>query len=158
MALGDLIIIITFGPVTVLFAYISQIGSYAPSNDFLYDLYLKPLLYAIPLALNTEAILHSNNARDLNDDKKAGIVTVAIFLGFTGSYLLYVVLIFAPYLMFLVMALKESLIYLLPFATIKMAFDLEKDFRYNKLALLPMKTAKLNLIFGLLYVVSTFLV
>jgi 1,4-dihydroxy-2-naphthoate octaprenyltransferase len=26
MALGDLIIIITFGPVTVLFAYIAQIG------------------------------------------------------------------------------------------------------------------------------------
>jgi 1,4-dihydroxy-2-naphthoate octaprenyltransferase len=155
MALGDLIIIITFGPVTVLFAYISQIGSSSGSETYLYDLYLKPLIYALPLALNTEAILHSNNARDLNDDKKSGIVTLAIYLGFTGSYLLYVLLIFVPYLMFLVMALKkEMLIYLLPLATIKMAFDLEKDFRFNQMTMLPVKTAKLNLIFGLLYVVS----
>ena len=108
----------------------------------------------MPLALNTEAILHSNNARDLNDDKKSGIVTLAIFLGFTGSYILYILLIFVPYLIFLVMALKFSLIYLVPLATIKMAFNLEKDFRYNKLNFLPLKTAKLNLIFGLLYVVA----
>ncbi len=157
MALGDLIIIITFGPITVLFAYISQIGTYSNSEQFFYELYLKPLLYAFPLALNTEAILHSNNARDLKDDKKSGIVTVAIFLGFTGSYILYVLLIFVPYFVFLVMALKLSLVYLIPFATIKMAFNLEKDFRYNKLATLPLKTAKLNLLFGLLYVLSSFL-
>lgn len=157
MALGDLIIIITFGPVTVLFAYISQIGTYSNSEQFFYELYLKPLFYALPLALNTEAILHSNNARDLNDDKKSGIVTVAIFLGFTGSYILYVLLIFIPYFIFLTMALKLNLIYLIPFATIRMAFDLEKDFRYNKLTKLPFKTAKLNLLFGLLYVVSCFL-
>ncbi len=38
-------------------------------------------MYAVPLALNTEAILHSNNARDLAEDKKSGIVTLAIYLG-----------------------------------------------------------------------------
>lgn len=157
MALGDLIIIITFGPITVLFAYISQIGTYSNSEQFFYELYLKPLFYALPLALNTEAILHSNNARDLKDDKKSGIVTVAIYLGFTGSYILYVFLIFVPYFIFLAMALKMSLTYLIPFATIRMAFDLEKDFRYNKLATLPIKTAKLNLVFGLLYVMSCFI-
>ena len=154
MALGDLIIIITFGPTCVLFAYISQIGSYSNSDTFFYELYLKPLFYALPLALNTEAILHSNNARDLQDDKKSGIVTLAIYLGFTGSYILYVLLIFVPYLIFLVMVLKYSLVYLVPMATIKMAFNLEKDFRYNKLNTLPVKTAQLNLIFGLLYVVA----
>ena len=81
MALGDLIIIITFGPVTVLFAYISQIGSVSSDQSFLIQVILKPLLYAIPLALNTEAILHSNNARDHDEDKKSGIITLAIYLG-----------------------------------------------------------------------------
>ncbi len=80
LALGDLIIILTFGPITVLFAYISQVGSVLDKN-FLTQVILKPLLYAIPLALNTEAILHSNNARDHDEDKKSGIVTLAIYLG-----------------------------------------------------------------------------
>lgn len=77
-----MIIIITFGPVTVLFAYISQIGTLIENDqNYMFELVFKPLLYAIPLALNTEAILHSNNARDLNDDKKSGIRTLAIYLG-----------------------------------------------------------------------------
>lgn len=76
-----MIIIITFGPITVLFAYLSQIGSIGANQSYIFEVILKPLLYAIPLALNTEAILHSNNARDLHDDKKSGIVTLAIYLG-----------------------------------------------------------------------------
>jgi len=81
LALGDLIIILTFGPITVLFAYVSQIGSVPSDTSFLSEVIMKPLLYAIPLALNTEAILHSNNARDHDEDKKSGIVTLAIYLG-----------------------------------------------------------------------------
>lgn len=158
LALGDLVIIITFGPVTVLFAYIAQIGSFIENDqNNMFELVYKPLLYAIPLALNTEAILHSNNARDLNDDKKSGIRTLAIYLGFTKSYILYVVLLFVPYLIFVGMAMRISLIYLLPFVTIKLAFDLEKEFRNYKLKDLPVKTAQLNLIFGLLYVLACLL-
>lgn len=153
MALGDLIIVITFGPLTVLFAFIAQVGT---PNDAL--AYLRPLAYALPLALNTEAILHSNNTRDLDTDKRSGIVTLAIYLGFTGSYLLYTQLIFVPYFVCLVMALKTNLVYLLPILTVRMAFALENDFRSRNLTRLPIKTAKLNLVFGLLYVVSCFLV
>jgi 1,4-dihydroxy-2-naphthoate octaprenyltransferase len=153
MALGDLIILLTFGPVSVLFAYISQMGTNY-DYDRLTSLFIRPLLYAIPLALNTEAILHSNNSRDLENDRKSGIVTLAIYLGFTGSYILYILLIFVPYFVFLVMGLRFNLNYLLPICTIKMAFNLEKDFRYNKLSNLPNKTAKLNLVFGLLYVLA----
>lgn len=154
LALGDLIILITFGPITVLFAYISQIGSITNEQNYLYDVILRPLLYAVPLALNTEAILHSNNARDLEEDKKAGIVTLAIYLGYTKSYILYVILLFVPYLIFVGMAIRISVYYLLPFMTIKLAFNLEKAFRYQKLKELPLRTAQLNLVFGLLYVVA----
>lgn len=155
LALGDLIIIITFGPVSVLFAYIAQIGDKTENN--LYEFVLRPLLYALPLALNTEAILHSNNVRDLKEDKKSGIFTLAIHLGYTKSYILYVLLLFVPYFIFLSMGIKYNYYFFLPIITILMAFDLEKDFRYSKLVHLPIKTAKLNLIFGLLYVLACFL-
>lgn len=154
LALGDLIIIITFGPITVLFAYISQIGHISSNESYLFHVILKPLLYAVPLALNTEAILHSNNARDLEDDKKSGIFTLAMYLGYAKSYILYVFLIFVPYLIFLCMAIRISPLYLLPLATIKIAFSLEKDFRFKKFVNLPNKTAQLNLTFGILYVIA----
>jgi 1,4-dihydroxy-2-naphthoate octaprenyltransferase len=156
MALGDLIIVITFGPLTVLFAYTAQLGPVQmSSNPFLY--LVKPLAYALPLALNTEAILHSNNTRDLESDKRTGIVTLAMYLGFTGSYLLYAALIFVPYFVCLVMALKTSMFYLIPLITVRMAFALENQFRSRNLSGLPQRTAKLNLIFGLLYVLACFL-
>lgn len=154
MALGDLIIIITFGPITVLFAYIAQFGSAIQTNKISFIWLLKPLLYAIPLVVNTECILHSNNARDAKEDQKAGIITIAILLGYAGSYILYVSLLFLPYLIFIVMAIKLSFWYFMPIITIPMAFNLEREFRCNKLAELPINTAKLNLIFGLLYVLA----
>ncbi len=157
MALGDLIIIITFGPITVLFAYISQVGN-VDYKDIatVYLNLLRPLIYAIPLAMNTECILHSNNSRDIESDKRAGAVTIAIILGFTGSYLLYILLLFVPYIILVAMSIKLSIFYLLPLVTMPMAFSLEKEFRFKDLNMLPVRTAKLNLIFGLLYVFSCY--
>ncbi len=62
VALGDVVILITFGPLAVMFAHAVQVGY----------LSVLPLVYAVPLALNTEAILHSNNTRDMDSDKQAG--------------------------------------------------------------------------------------
>jgi menadiol prenyltransferase len=64
-------------------------------------------MFALPLALNTEAILHSNNVRDLEEDKKAGIFTMAIYLGFSRSYILYVLLLFVPYFFFCAWEFKK---------------------------------------------------
>ena len=148
LAMGDLVVMFTFGPLSVMFAYTMQSGS----------MQILPLLYAIPLAMNTEAILHSNNARDMESDKKAGIVTVAMCLGRTGSYILYTLLMFVPYIVFAIMGVNFSPAYLLPFLTLPMAFNLEKDFRRGDLEKLPQKTAKLNLVFGVLYIVACLLV
>ncbi|XP_069118260.1 ubiA prenyltransferase domain-containing protein 1 homolog [Argopecten irradians] len=145
IALGDILIMLTFGPLTVIFSYLSQTGS----------LSLVPMLYAFPLALNTEAILHCNNTRDMVSDKKAGIVTLAILLGKTGSYLLYVVLVFAPYTIFCLMGIHCSKWMFLPVLTIFMAFSEDRKFRqgiYN-----PKNTAKLNLFLGLLYILGCLL-
>lgn len=141
---GDIVIVITFGPLAVLFSYLSQCGNVA----------LFPLFYAIPVALSTEAILHSNNTRDMEADERAGVVTLAIILGRQLSYALYCLLLLTPYVICTVLSVNLSVRFLIPLITLKMAFKLERNFREGKLLTLPKQTAKLNLFFGLLYTVS----
>lgn len=145
IALGDLLILIIFGPISVLFAFMSQTGHVEWSTIY----------YAIPLALNTEAILHSNNTRDAETDKKAGIVTLAIIIGHTASHVLYALLLFSPYITFVVFSMKYSIFFLLPLITLPQAFKIEKQFRNETtLQSVPRQTAKLNFFFGILYVLS----
>ncbi|KAM4737396.1 ubiA prenyltransferase domain-containing protein 1 [Anableps anableps] len=142
VALGDIVILITFGPLAVMFAHAVQVGY----------LSVLPLVYAVPLALNTEAILHSNNTRDMDSDKQAGIVTLAILIGPTLSYVLYNLMLFVPYVLFCILATRYTISMALPLLTLPMAFPLEKQFRSRCYAKIPQKTAKLNLLMGLFYV------
>ncbi|XP_039275333.1 ubiA prenyltransferase domain-containing protein 1 homolog [Nilaparvata lugens] len=136
IALGDVIILIIFGPISVLFAFMSQTGR----------LEWATIYYAIPLALNTEAILHSNNTRDLESDRQAGIVTLAIVIGHTFSHILYAFLLFTPYIIFVVLATRYSSWFLLPLVTLSSAFRIEKQFRcQDTIQQVPRETAKLNL-------------
>lgn len=145
IALGDVVILILFGPLSVLFAYMSQTGHV----DW------TAIYYALPLALNAEAILHSNNTRDVENDRKAGIVTLAILIGRTASHVLYALLLFTPYSVFVVYGLKYSLWFLLPLVTVPQAFQIEKRFRNeHTMSAVPRQTAKLNFFFGILYVVA----
>jgi 1,4-dihydroxy-2-naphthoate octaprenyltransferase len=144
IALGDIIILIIFGPISLLFSYMSQTGS----------MDLVTLAYAIPLALNTEAILHSNNTRDSESDKRAGAVTLAILIGPSFSHILYALLLFVPYILFFVISVHYSYWFLLPLITLLRAFHLEREFRSGNLAKIPRSTATLNLYFGLFYVIS----
>ncbi|KAG5876390.1 hypothetical protein JTB14_010500 [Gonioctena quinquepunctata] len=148
IALGDVLILIIFGPISVLFAFMSQTGRVEWATIY----------YAIPLALNTEAILHSNNTRDSESDKKVGIVTLAIIIGHTASHVLYAFLLFTPYIMFMVVSLKYSKWFMLPLVTLPGAFKIEKQFRSKDIHSVPKKTAKLNLFFGVLYVLACCLV
>ena len=143
-ALGDLVVVITFGPLAVLFAYVAQCGNFS----------WMPLLYAIPLVLNTESILHSNNTRDMKQDQLKGIVTLAILLGQRGSYILFMFLMFAPYVIFAVLAVNSSFAFLLPLVTLRVAFDLDRQFRERNFEMLPRRTANLNLYLGLMYLLS----
>lgn len=146
IALGDVLILVIFGPLSVLFAFMAQTGRVPWAIMY----------YAIPLALNTEAILHSNNARDRQSDARAGIVTLAILVGHTASHVLYAAFLFGPYILFVVMALHHSVWLLLPLVTLPSAFQLEKEFRGDAVSMqrVPRKTARLNLFFGFLYVTA----
>ncbi|XP_053546041.1 ubiA prenyltransferase domain-containing protein 1 [Bombina bombina] len=142
VALGDLVILITFGPLSVMFAHAVQVGYLA----------VTPLLYAVPLALSTEAILHSNNTRDIESDRQAGIVTLAILIGPVLSYILYNLLVFLPYVIFSILATRYSISMALPLLTVPLAFSLERQFRSQNFSKIPQRTAKLNLLVGLFYV------
>ncbi|XP_073961272.1 ubiA prenyltransferase domain-containing heix [Choristoneura fumiferana] len=145
IALGDILVLVIFGPVSVVFAFLAQTGRV----DW-------PIFcYAIPLALNTEAILHSNNTRDLETDNKAEIVTLAILIGKTASYLLYAFLLFIPYIMFVVASVRCSLWFLLPMLTLPRAFKIERMFRNpDTMRYVPRQTARLHFYFGMLYMIS----
>jgi len=144
IALGDVMILVIFGPITLLFSYLAQSGQTEWATIY----------YAIPLALNTEAILHSNNTRDMSTDRRAGIVTLAILIGTPASIVFFACLLFLPYMVFIVMALHCSKWLLLPLITLPSAFQLEKEFRSEDMRQIPQKTAKLNFFFALLYVMA----
>ncbi|KAG8228380.1 hypothetical protein J437_LFUL008229 [Ladona fulva] len=145
IALGDVLVLVLFGPLSVLFAFLAQAGTARWATIF----------YALPLALNAEAILHGNNTRDAESDRRAGIVTLAILAGHTASHVLYAFLLFTPYIMFVVLSLHHSAWFLLPLITLPAAFQLEKESRSSGgMQAIPRKTAKLNLYFGLLYVLT----
>ncbi|XP_037068247.1 ubiA prenyltransferase domain-containing protein 1 homolog [Pollicipes pollicipes] len=144
VGLGDILILIIFGPISVLFSFLAQTG------------YVQwpAMLYAVPLALNTEAILHSNNTRDLQVDKQAGIVSLAITIGYTASRVLYAVLLFTPYVLCIVHGVHYSTWLLLPCVTMPTAFKIEREFRTVSMQDTPNSTAKLNAYLGLCLVVA----
>lgn len=145
IALGDLLVLSLFGPISVLYSYFATTGTLEWSTIY----------FAIPLALNTEAILHSNNTRDAQNDKSAGIVTLAIIIGRSASHVLYAILLFTPYIIFVVLTLKYSIWFFLPLVTLPQAFKIEKLFRSETtLHSVPKQTAKLNFFFGILYVIA----
>lgn len=139
---GDVTIVLLFGPLCVLSAYVVQAGVIS----------WQPVLYSLPLVFHTEAILHANNSRDREDDKRAGILTLAIVMGEDNCHFLFTLLLFVPYLCVVVVSVLWSMFFLLPLLSVKIAVDLEKKFRLKNWSDLPQETAKLNLIFGLLYI------
>ena len=140
-ALGEIIIALAFGPVSVLFPFIAQTGKVVYT----------PVLYVIPLLLNTEAILHGNNSRDSEEDKKSGIVTISILIGDKCSYWFYTLLLFLPYLTVFALAIFKSYLFLLTLLTLPLALSLERSFRLKDLKVIPKKTAMLNLLFSVYY-------
>ena len=143
--LGDVLVILTFGPLSVLFSFVVQCGK----------LLFSPLILALPLALSTEAIIHSKHAREAGQDKRAGVISLAILLGKQGSYFLFTLLLFVPYLMFVLWGTRYSLPLALPVVTVPYAFYLERTFReQGPIRSISIGTAKLNFAVSLLFVIG----
>ena len=141
--LGDLLVVFTFGPLSVLFSYGIQTGVFP----------LWPLLLALPFSISTEAILHSKHLREIEKDKKEGVITLAVLLGKQGSYFLFTLFLFLPYLIFAVIATQYSFFLGLPLLSMPCSFKLERKLRERGPSKdLSVSTAKLNAALSFLFI------
>ena len=145
-ALGDLLIILAFGLGLTLGAYGVQSGPLMPSQWLLVS------LYATPVSLLVDAILHANNLRDAPDDRAAHVRTLATLLSPHAGQLLQQVLLFGP-LAFIVAGVLTRF---LPVWSLGTLLSLPLFIQAYRSGSVP-GTAQTHLIFGLLYVASLLL-
>jgi 1,4-dihydroxy-2-naphthoate octaprenyltransferase len=144
VALGDLGIFVAFGPLLVLGAYFVQTE----------ELAWLPFFFSIPLGLMVDAILHGNNFRDAEADRRVGGRTLAQFLGQQGSRYAYWLLLLSPYAFAIGFAAAVSPWMLLPIASVPLALRLARSISVSgdelrgALAFLPQQTAQLVLLYG----------
>lgn len=120
------------------------------------------LILAVPLGLITDSILHANNTRDMETDKRAGISTFAMKIGLKRSVVLYCVELIIPYLWVIGCTIMGYLPWwsLIVLVALKPASDiinkacarLKGD--NESFAALDEASAKLQLMFSVLLIVS----
>ncbi len=151
-ALGDLAVFVSFGPAMVLGAYFVQAHRFSWT----------PVLYALPIALLVDAILHSNNLRDIENDSMVKIRTVPIIIGENASKLIYYALVFGAYVLTVILIaladlpMTSFIIFLsLPLAIklVKMVRQKDQDPIQN-FAMVDAATAQLHLAFGILTIIA----
>ena len=151
-ALGDLAVFISFGPAMVLGAYFVQAHQFS----------WKPILYSIPIGLLVDAVLHSNNLRDIANDGVVKIKTVPILIGEKWAKIMYQALVFGAYLLTLLLVLAGGLtaFSLLVFLSLPLAIKAANMVRRKEsvpmeiFATIDAATAQVHLAFGLLMVIG----
>jgi len=151
-ALGDLAVFLSFGPAMVLGAYFVQAHHFS----------WKPVLYSIPIGFLVDAILHSNNLRDIVNDGVVKIKTVPILIGEKRAKWMYHALVFGAYLITLLLVLFGDLtaFALLVLVSLPLAIKVANMVRHKesvpteRFAMIDAATAQLHLVFGLLMVIG----
>ncbi len=117
-ALGDIMVFLGFGTGMTLGAY------YVQTREFSW----LPIILSIPLGFLIDAILHSNNIRDIKFDGKFGIKTIPIIIGEKLSRYFYYFLIIGAYLSIVIFVILGLLPWpaLLNFITLPTAIKLIK--------------------------------
>lgn len=146
--LGEIAVFIFMGPVIVM-------GSYYVQQQ---TITLPVVLTSLPVGFLVAAILHANNLRDLDDDRKVGKRTLATLLGREGANMEYYALIGGTYVSLVIVVLLGSA----PWLTLITAVTLPTAVRLMRLvatapepqALHPLlkQTAMLHMQFGTLLV------
>lgn len=149
--LGAPVVFLTFGPLMVLGAYYLQMQEFS----------LKAFLVSIPLGLLTTGILHINDIRDMQYDKRAGIKTLSILIGRNNAQIIYFSLIIISYITTIVMVLYKFIPYwsLICLLTLPAAIKNIDRLRVangssDAIADLDQETAKLQAKFGILLILS----
>eukprot|EP00041_Stephanoeca_diplocostata_P011278 m.183611 g.183611 ORF g.183611 m.183611 type:complete len:341 (-) comp18481_c0_seq15:693-1715(-) len=138
--LGEVVVFFMFGPMLAAGTSVALCGSVVPQG----------LWYSIPIGLQTAAVLHVNNARDIQTDTAAGLQTLAIFLGPRGSAKLLEVLLLLVYstVALLTMLENSTLRQWLVFACVPWALYVVRRSASGRYHELPQALAQHNLLFG----------
>lgn len=152
LALGDACVFLFMGVLLVLGVFLALTGF----------INYQVFLISIPISLLVTAILHANNVRDIQHDKQAGIQTFASKIGHPKSQNQYYLLIMGAYGVTLILVLANivSVWSLIVFLSLPLALKNINTMRTSKpnkpktLASLDQDTAKLHLLFGILFIIS----
>lgn len=145
-ALGDLNIFLIFSVLIILGTTVTVTG------EFSFD----ALVLAIPIGIITVSVLHANNTRDIETDRKAGMKSFAMILGGDVSATLYEVYMVIPFVAVILAVifgwLSPFALFCLP-AAIPAWKNLKAASQYNEIgteavAGLDQATAKLQLAFS----------
>ena len=98
VALGDLGVLLAFGPGIILGTMVLM-GARPDLSAF---------LISLGIGMVIVAVLHANNWRDIEDDRRAGVRTLASILGEEGSRIYYLSLIWLSYALFAVAVLLNK--------------------------------------------------
>ena len=153
-ALGDLDIFLTYSALPILGT------SYVATGD----LRTESIWLMLPIGLITVGILHVNNARDIEQDSRAGIKTFAMLIGKKASVYFYLAELLLPFVCILVAAICGAMPWwsLVVVIALKPAIDncramLKRPSEGMKALIgVDEKTAQLQLMFSMLLSVSLF--
>ena len=151
-ALGDADIFLTYSVLPILGTTFVATG----------NIYLPALWLSVPIGLITVGILHANNARDIEPDRRAGIFTFAMLVGKKASAIIYCLEVLLPFVWVVAvscwgklplwsLAVLVAMVPALPLARKALAYPKEGA---KQLYGVDEGTAKLQLIFSLLLTVS----
>ena len=151
-ALGDVDIFLTYSLLPIFGTSYVVTGVLNPAVLWL----------TLPIGLITVGILHANNIRDIEHDKRAGIHTLAMLLGKKVSVFLYCTYMLLPFIWVIVTAILGifPMWSLFVLVALKPAIDnIAKAVRYPREGMAAMngvdeKTAQLQLAFSLILTLS----
>jgi 1,4-dihydroxy-2-naphthoate octaprenyltransferase len=152
-ALGDLMVFVLMGPIMVLGAFFTLTGSLDHAA------LLRVLLISLPIGCLVTAILHANNIRDIQTDRRAGCRTVANILGHRLAKWEYYSLVCGAFALVVAFVLAGVLKpwTLIVFASLPpavknlMVLKSARPETIQTIATLDVRTAQHHLLFGLLY-------
>ena len=144
--LGEVVVFIFMGPVIVIGAYFVQTESWA----------WEPLVASLPIGLLVAAILHANNVRDLENDRRNGKWTLAALAGRPIADYEYIALMLGGYAVVVAMTIAGSAPWpiLVTLVTLPLALRIVRlegqQQSARGLNLVLAQTAGLHMLFGVL--------
>jgi 1,4-dihydroxy-2-naphthoate octaprenyltransferase len=148
-ALGELVVFLIWGPLQFQGAYAVQTG----------ELSVEALVASIPFGVLVALVLFANNIRDIEQDGRTGIKTLAILLGRHASLIAFGGFIAFAYLYVVAVVALGALSpwALLVFLSLPTAIGLLRRFSVSFPEMADALTAQLDTVFGVLFVVALIL-